>query len=108
MKILYKFPSRQRPDKFFEALDNIKRLSDFECWEVLATLDEDDHYMNNDIVKKRLQEYPMVKAIYGTSTSKVNACNRDMDQAGEWDIVVLMSDDMKFLKKGFDRIIASN
>lgn len=111
MKLIYKFPSRHRPDKFFAALENIKSLTTWRNYSVLATLDEDDPTMNNQEVKDRIsRDYPEVLPIYGTSTSKVHACNRDMDKIdlNEFAIVILMSDDMLFCKEGFDNIIRSS
>jgi hypothetical protein len=105
MNILYKFPSRSRCHKFFKTLNNIHELSDLDTFSIMATLDIDDREMANEEVKQRLLDYPKVKAIYGTSKTKIEACNRDMEFSGEWDIVVLVSDDMEFLVKGFDRII---
>lgn len=107
-KIIYKFPSREREDKFFSAVDNIHELSVYDNFEILATFDIDDSVMANERVKERLLKYPKVRAIYGTSNGKIHACNRDMEFSGEWDIVILMSDDFKFLKRGFDADIILN
>lgn len=104
-KILYKFPSRSRRNKFFSAIDNIHELSTHENFEILCTFDIDDIEMANEEVKERLLLYPKVRAMYGTSMGKIHACNKDMEFSGEWDIVILMSDDQKFLVKGFDSII---
>lgn len=105
LKLLYKFPSRERPNKFFAALDNIHELSTYDNFEILATLDIDDPTMANEEVKQRLLQYPKVRTIYGTSTGKIHSCNRDMEFAGEFDVLILMSDDQKFLVKGFDSLI---
>jgi hypothetical protein len=104
-KILYKFPSRSRPNKFFKALDNIHDLSTHDNFEILATLDVDDQTMCNPEVNARIKSYPKVNALYGTSTGKIHACNRDLGLTNDWDIVVLMSDDQVFLVKGFDTMI---
>jgi hypothetical protein len=104
-RLLYKFPSRSRPDKFFKALDNIHSLSTHDNFEILATLDVDDPTMCNPEVNARIKTYPKVKAYYGTSTGKIHSCNRDIELANDWDIVILMSDDQVFLVKGFDTTI---
>lgn len=108
MRILYKFPSRGRSKKFFAALDNIHSLSTHDDWGVLATLDEDDPEMYNKGVIQRLSWYYRVNPAFGKSTSKIHACNKDMELAGDWDIVVLMSDDQEFLVKGFDSLIVEH
>ena len=105
MRILVKFPSRSRPIKFFAALDNIFKLSTHSDIRVLATLDIDDFSMANDEVRDKINTYPNVSAIWGTSENKIHSCNRDMEFSGEWDVVILMSDDQKFLVRGFDSII---
>lgn len=107
MRVLYKFPSRSRPDKFFAAIDNIHDLSTHDDFEILATLDIDDRTMTTPEVKERLKQYPKVRAIYGTSSGKVSAINRDMDFSGEWQILICMADDMRWIKKGFDTEIIS-
>lgn len=97
--ILYNFASRNRPDKFFSALDNIKKLSTSNDYFVLAKLDDNDP---SDY--SRLKDYPEVIRIGGFSKSKIHAINRGIIQRG-WDILINMSDDMWFIKNGFDNII---
>lgn len=111
MKFLFKFASRSRPEKFFAALDNI--ISMITCREedylIYATLDEDDPSMNNDAVKARIAQYKRVLPVYGLSSGKIGAINRDMDiLTYEWDICIVMSDDFVFLQKGFNEIIEAD
>lgn len=108
--VLVKYPSRGRPDRFFSGLNSIyNNLYDFENFGVLVTADIDDKSMCNDDVRDRIAAYKNAKVIYGTSKSKVDAINRDMDilpeQFKKWDILVVMSDDMKFTFFGWDEII---
>lgn len=102
MRILFKFPSRERPNKFFAALDNIIANASSDDYTIVATFDTDDGSMNNAWVFKRLQSYPKVTACYGHSKSKVQAINANIDTSIPWDILCLHSDDMFFTKKGFD------
>ncbi len=106
VKILFKYPSRSRPERFFEGMDSIyKNLSDKNNFAVLATFDSDDDSMNNEDVKRRFYEYPNAEPVYGKSISKIHAINRDMDRhpmANDFDILVCMSDDMRFNTFGFD------
>lgn len=102
VKILYKFPSRSRPSKFFACLDNIQALSRHNDFEILASFDLDDSTMANPEVRDRLKQYPKVKAYYGSCNTKVEAINKDMVFAGPWDILVVWSDDMVAIKEGFD------
>ncbi len=108
--ILLKYPSRGRPQRFFEGMDSIyNNLYDRENFGVLVTADIDDKEMCNDSVRDRIKSYPNAHVIYGTSKSKVDAINRDMGilpkELNTWDILVVMSDDMRFTFFGWDEII---
>lgn len=106
MKICYAFSSRSRPDKFFSALNNIVSLSAKEDYLIIASLDADDMLMNNLDVIVKMGEYKNITYVFGESTGKVNAINKNLDLIPEdTDIIVLMSDDMVFTQWGFDDII---
>jgi hypothetical protein len=109
-RILYKFASRNRPSSFFEVLDKIFELSTLppSRFLIVASLDVDDHLMNVPSVTERLKDYPSLKVNWGTSRSKVAAINRDLIYYRAWDILVNVSDDMLFLKKGFDQQICAD
>lgn len=101
MRIIYKFPSRSRPAKFFACLDNILAMAVRDDFIIVPTLDDNDHTINA-LFKERLSDYgEKVQPVYGRSTSKIHAVNRDMP-TGPWDIVIATSDDMEFIQKGFD------
>jgi len=105
-KILFKFPSRSRPARFFETLDNIHAMvADKDHHKVVCTLDIDDTTMYNAEVIKQLSGYENTVAMFGKSKSKIDAFNRDMEDIQDWDIVVAISDDMRFIIHGFDEII---
>lgn len=111
-KILFKYPSRGRPDRFFAGMDSIyNNLNDKNNFFVLITADNDDATMNNPDVWSRILKYPNSHAIYGQSQSKIHAINRDLDIKGEWndyDILICMSDDMRFNIYGFDDMIRTD
>lgn len=104
MKITYSFASRSRPQKFFAALDNIREMSASDNYEVIAKLDLDDTDTNNFANRGRLLDYPEVKTIWAYSKNKVHAINRGLEYI-QGEIVCCHSDDMVFIKKGFDDII---
>lgn len=84
-----------------EAIDTIINLSAYKGYTIGLTIDDDDPTtLNSSQLCKALQS-DQIKVNAGRSTSKVHAINRGM--AG-WsgDIVVNMSDDMRFIKQGFD------
>lgn len=108
MKILFKFASRSRPEKFFKCLDNLcQNISDKDNFSILATLDTDDVTMNNDDVKYNLRNYPKVIVDWGLSENKIHAFNRGMDGA-DFDILINTSDDMLFVEPKFDDIIRAD
>lgn len=103
MKLTYSFPSRSRPVKFFAALDNIRSMSNSMNYEIIAKIDSDDKSFTQRFID-RLEEYPEVILKMGRSKNKVHAVNRDLEgMTGE--ILCLHSDDMVFIKKGFDDTI---
>lgn len=107
MTILFNFASRQRPDKFFETLDNISSMCTGLKYFIVAKLDIDDHTMYNNAVIDRIANYMPVISKWGHSASKIDAINRNLNDGDlpKWDILVNVSDDMRFKTLGFDDII---
>ena len=85
-KILFKYASRSRNQKFFSGLDNIlKNLSDLENFCILLSLDVDDITMNNPSSINKLvyyiQKYPeKIIVKFGNSKNKIDAINRDVNE----------------------------
>lgn len=107
MQLLIKFPSRSRPEKFCTTLQSYTSLChDKTRTSFLITLDTDDATMTdkNDEIHQLLSGFQH-KIIYGTSTGKIHAINRDMEQAPDFDILLLASDDMIPQEQGYDTII---
>lgn len=106
MKLLIKFPTRNRKNKFFKVLRQYQNLcEDLDNTYFLITLDNDDESMNSSDVEVIFNTFKNVKVIYGTSNSKIHAVNRDIELVNDWDIVLLASDDMTPKVKGYDNII---
>lgn len=104
-KILFKYPTRGRADRFFQGLDSIvNNVADVDYYHVSVTLDEDDPVMNNRETIARIAEYKNVSIGWGLSKSKIDAVNRTMPDY-QFDILVNMSDDMRFNIYGFDQMI---
>lgn len=107
-KIIFKFPTRGRKDKFFDTLDKYYNfIENQKDYLFLITMDNDDLSMNNQEVKNKLDKYKNLIYFYGDSKTKIEACNNDLDKVNleEYDILVLLSDDMIPQVKGFDNII---
>lgn len=105
MKILFKYASRSRPEKFFEGMDSIvNNLRDTENYHISCTLDMDDLTMNNIEVIQRIGQYKNTSIAWGLSEGKIHAINRDVPNY-PFGIIICMSDDMRFNTYGFDEMI---
>lgn len=103
MKILVKLTSRSRPERMFNAIDNImNQSSEKDPW-IIVSMDENDESCNNYTVKNMFKRMPNVFPVYGTSKNKIDAFNRDIPEDG-WDIIIGTSDDIQFLPK-YDKIV---
>lgn len=107
MRILIKFASRSRPAKFFAALDNIVTNATHHDYIIVVSADYDDLSMFNPEVRDNADKYKNLYMHYGESKSKVDAINRDLEFYTDWDILINMSDDMEFIRHGFDSIIVA-
>jgi hypothetical protein len=112
-KILVKYATRGRPQRFFDGMETIYSLcSQPDHIRVLVTADHDDLLMNNEGVKERISKYKNAHVIYGKSDNKIHATNRDMDIMPEewrdWDIVANFSDDMRWTIFGWDDLIRTD
>ena len=74
----------------------------------LISMDEDDSAMNNkqviDILESAKAKYKLTY-YFGQSKTKIQACNADIEKVNGWDILLLASDDMIPVIKGYDDII---
>ena len=105
-KILIKFPTRNRPQKFKETFlkYNFMKSGNHEV-NFLISMDIDDDSMNNENVRKFLNSYSNVKYYYGNSKTKIEAINADLDKIEGFDIMLLASDDMIPQKVNYDSYI---
>ena len=77
MRILYKFPTRERPYRFFKCLDNIKKFAQHNDYIIEVTADIDDATMFNPEVIEQIKQYDKVNIRFGTSKNKVDAIKAD-------------------------------
>lgn len=111
--ILVKYATRGRVARFFDGMDSIyNNCADVENIRVLITADTDDLEMNCDEVKEKISTYINAEVIYGTSTGKINAINRDFDKLPEdfkdWQIIANFSDDQRFNIYNWDELIRND
>lgn len=110
VNLLIKFPTRSRPLKFKEQFSRCyKMLSKSITYRFIISMDTNDSTMNNNKTKYWLSEFnngqQNVHYYYGNSKNKVQAINSDMQYYKNWDICLLMSDDMTPCQNGYDKII---
>ena len=114
MKILLKCPTRSRPAQFLSVLQKYMRLANRpDLIGVCVSCDQDDSSMTQaDVqhsIKNITHHVAWCNIYYGTSTTKIEAVNADMGAIPwEWDIVVLVSDDMVPQVKGYDDVIRNH
>jgi hypothetical protein len=100
LHILYKFPTRSRPHKAKQRIEEIRAYSDSPNYTIMMSIDNDDQ-----ITLDNIELFDGCFLDIDSSPNKIHAINRNMDKAPKWDIVVVMSDDMQCQIKGFDNII---
>lgn len=106
MKLLIKFPTRNRRNKFFNVLRKYHNfLSKNIEVKFIISMDSDDKEMNNESTKEILESFTNLSYFYGNSKNKVEAVNRDIEKDNDWQILLLASDDMIPIVKNYDEII---
>ena len=116
MRMVIKFPTRGRPQKFVGVLDKyINFLSGMHDVQFVISYDYDDPTMNNENMfslfnRLNSQLDGRIHPICGKSTGKISAINANMDKvrALNPDVILLASDDMIPVLGGYDEIIAKN
>lgn len=103
-RILFNFPSRNRPEKLLRVINTINVLSKYKNHVILLKLDLDDPTVNNEDFKSKLEKISNVKVAWGISKNKVHAINRDI-VLEDCSIIITMSDDMLPVCKNFDQVI---
>lgn len=109
MKLVIKFPTRSRPEKFKKVLtDYITFLSGDNEVRFVVTCDEDDSTMNNPEMIAWLEEQKQnvdLDYFFGDHKTKVEACNANMENE-TGDVLLVVSDDMFPASLNYDAIIA--
>ena len=104
MRLLIKFPTRNRPTKFLKVLDGYIENLDDKTTKIIVSCDLDDNTMNIQYIKDVIEKYDNVSLFYGNNKNKIEAINADLYDV-DFDILLLASDDMIPIVKGFDTII---
>ena len=106
MVILYKLTSRSRPAKMYKAYRSVADYAVL-SWQMIVSVDADDDATMLSEELKSIQRDSRVSIKFGLSKNKIDAINRDVPKQG-WDILVNLSDDQVFTRKGFDKVIAEH
>lgn len=104
MKLVIKFPSRNRPEKFLRALDKYYRFLSDKNTEIVCSFDNDDETMKEEHVLNAIGQYENVKIFWGDNKTKIEAVNANLEGV-DFDILLLASDDMLPVVEGFDEVI---
>jgi len=108
MRFLFKYPTKGRPQWFQETLSMYyDKLSGKHEFQFVIAMDKNDESMSNESMRYWLDSRPSLSYFYRDHANKIQACNTGIPDDG-WDILVLISDDMTPVVKGFDDIIAQD
>lgn len=99
-KILFNIATRARSKKFYNVIANIMEMVSGDSYQFLVKVDDDDPDKAGYIFTNDKMQW-----MWGKSDSKIHAINRNIPSSHRWDIIVDVSDDFVFTKKGFDDII---
>ena len=101
-RILIKFPTRGRHTKFHQVLEKyIKMANSISNIKIIVSVDNDD---KPELYKKL---HKCVEIVVGQPSGKIGAINRDIPDPSTFDILLVASDDMIPVVKGYDDIIRS-
>lgn len=106
MRILVKFPSRERPARFRQVLQQwISKADDLSRISWLFSFDLNDATMRK--MGKEVESMGIdAQCVYGRSTGKIHAINRDInDFSKPWDILIVLSDDMVCYREHWDLLV---
>lgn len=109
MKILVKWPTRSRPNKFLKTLYLYQSLRTTDNVHFLITIDSDDHRMLQRDVVNTMKQWGNLRFEIMEPAGKIAAINHGLaDVSRQYDIIVLASDDMIPMVKGWDKRIADD
>lgn len=108
-----KYATRGRPEWFKKTIQNIRdTISNDAEYFIIVSADIDDATMNNLDIQYYVDWVSKsginIVLKYGTSKTKIEAINADLDNAPNWDILINMSDDMKFVVKDWNKVIETD
>jgi len=104
--LLIKFPSKSRPSKLLYAYEKyISLAKNPQKIKTIISLDSDDPSVTPELCEKLQKIHSETQICIGEPMGKIGAVNRDMEYAGEYNILLLASDDMIPEYHGYDELI---
>lgn len=106
MRLLIKFPTKGRPNKFLHALHQyVTKANNVSSIQFVVSVDDDDRTVTPGWLQQVRSMHPNITVSQASSLNKVHAINRDMPPSSAFDIVLLASDDMIPQQVGYDDVI---
>lgn len=106
MKLLCKFPTRSRPHRFLETLKGwTEAATNPADVTFLVSYDHDDESMTPPILAATQGLACEVRLYRGNSKTKIEAVNAHIGEIIDWEVVLVVSDDMFCRRKGWDDMI---
>lgn len=105
MKLFIQFPTRSRPNRFTQyLLRYVEYLEDKSNFHIQVSCDTDDKTMNDPYMIHFIKCLRNVSIVFNDNRSKIEAINTGIPRQG-WDVLLLASDDMWPVTKGYDNVI---
>lgn len=109
MNILVKYPTRGRSGIFLERLKQwYDAATEKGAIRWIVTYDEDDVTMQYSVLAEAHAIIPTLVSYKGNCKTKIEACNANIPLDLEWDVLLLISDDMVCRRIGWDNMIREN
>lgn len=106
MRILLKFPTKSRLEKSLSVISRyVEYATTPEKLQIVVSLDEDDAESIAGIARYEALLPGQVNVFTGPPEGKIAAVNRDVPSPDTFDILLLGSDDMIPMVKGYDDVI---
>jgi hypothetical protein len=111
MKLWIQFPTRNRPERFWEYFQKYQEYlyKPEECL-INVVIDADDASMNNDDMMDRILAFKNVRLTIDDdeNRTKHKAVNSSISKSLPWDVLLLASDDMLPMERGYDNVIKTD
>ena len=107
MNFLFKYATRSRPEWFKKTISTyLSKQSGLHQFKFVITCDAVDRKMNNQPMRKWMEEQDL-EYHFGMHSGKIQAINDNM-KGHIFDTLIVVSDDMIPIVKGYDNIIAED